>query len=443
MRKGIYSVLIILLSFMWINYGQMSADEHEESGTIVYFIPVEEEVERGLVSFLDRSIQEAEENFADLIVFEIDTPGGRVDSANEIAGLLSSTQIPSAAYVTSQALSAGSYIALMADEIYMRPGSTMGASGVITGDGSAADAKAQSAWISAMVAAAERNDRDPLYARAMADDSIDMPEYGAGEGSFLTLSPQEAVEVEYAEGISENREALLETLGYDQAEIYETSPTFSENIARFVTSPVVIPILLSVASIGLIVELYSPGFGIAGIMGASSLVLFFYGHLIAGFAGYESLILLLVGLVLIILEFFIPSGILGIIGGGAILGAILLSGADMGHMALSIGISLIMAIIIAFILFKKLDTNKGIFRHLVLSDQTTTELGYVTTVNRNELVGEEGTALTYLRPSGTAIFNDERLDVVSEGSFIDRNKPIKIVKVEGSRIVVREITHID
>ncbi len=290
-----------------------------------------------------------------------------------------------------------------------------------------------------MRASAEANGRDPIYAEAMADSSIDLPEYGAPEGEFLTLSAEEAVEVGYAEGIAEDRRALFDQLDINNPKVTEAELTISEHIARFITNPVVIPILLSIASIGLIVELYSPGFGIPGILGLVSLILFFYGHLVAGLAGYESVILLLVGLICIILEIFVPSGILGIIGGGAILGALLVSGADMGHMAFSIGVALLVSIVLAIVLFRKLDFNKGILRHIVLSDSTKSELGYVSNENRMDLIGLRGRALTFLRPSGSAVFNGERLDVVSEGSFISRDAEVEIVKVEGSRVVVREI----
>ncbi|WP_411953477.1 NfeD family protein [Alkalibacillus sp. S2W] len=438
MRRLLQLFVIAVICLVAGNMPSSMADQQSGNDT-VYVVPVKDDVERGLVAFMERSITEAEESFADHIIFEIDTPGGRVDSANEIAGLLSDTNTPTTAYVKSQALSAGSYIALMTDSIYMNSASTMGASGVITGDGTAADEKAQSAWIAAMEAAAERQDRDPLYARAMADPSIDLPEMDAGEGKYLTLSPDEAVEVGYAEAKVTSREDVINQLGYEGARLVETQPTISENIARFVTNPVVISILLSVASIGLIVELYSPGFGVAGIMGGASLLLFFYGHLIAGFAGYESMILLLIGLTCIVIEIFVPSGIFGAIGGVSILGALLVSGADIGQMAISLSIAILLAIFVAVFLFKKLDTNRGVFRHIVLKDQTSSEKGYLSNQTRNDLIDEEGTALTFLRPSGTAIFGDERLDVVTEGQFIDRNKPIKIVKVEGSRIVVREI----
>ena len=75
---------------------------------------------------------------------------------------------------------------------------------------------------------------------------------------------------------------------------------------------------------------------------------------------------------------------------------------------------------------------------MILFDSARKEDGYVSNVNRTDLLGVEGITLTILRPSGTAIINDERIDVVSEGGFIPKNTKVKVVKVEGARIVVRE-----
>ncbi len=406
---------------------------------LVYIVPIEKEVERGLEAFLIRSTNEAMEAGANHIIFEIDTPGGRVDSAGQIGKLLQSLDISTTAYIVNEALSAGSYIALNSDTIYMNPNATMGASGVITGDGNAADEKAQSAWIAAMKSAAESKGRDPQYAVAMADSSIDLPEYGAPKGAFLTLTPTDALEVGYAEGIVQNRVELLHELNLTDATIVETETTFVEEVARFVTNPIVIPILLSVASLGLIVELYSPGFGVPGTMGLVALMLFFYGHIIAGLAGMEAIILLIMGIILIILEFFVAGGILGLLGVGAIIGALFLAGYDIGHMSLSISIAFIVAIIAFVILFKWVGTERGIFKKIILRDRTTSDLGYVSIAERPELVGKEGLTATPLRPAGTAVFNEERIDVVSEGGFVEKDKHVMIVQVEGMRVVVREI----
>ena len=434
----IITAIVIIAIISFIGSPSIQAEKQGE-GKLVYIIPIEKEVERGLEAFLKRTTEEAMEESADQIIFEIDTPGGRVDSAGQIAKLLQSQDIPTTSFIVNQALSAGSYIALNTDTIYMKPQATMGASGVINEDGTAADKKAQSAWLAAMKSAAESKGRDPMYAAAMADPSIDLPEYSAPEGKFLTLDPKSAVEVKYAEGIVDHRVELLHELGLANATIVETETSFAEEVARFLTNPVVIPILLSVASLGLIVELYSPGFGVPGIMGLTALILFFYGHIIAGLAGMEAIVLLILGIGLIALEFFVSGGILGLLGAGAIIGSLFMSGYDLGQMSFSISIAFIVAIIAAVILYKWVGMERGFFRRMILRDSTSTELGYVSSVNRLELVGLEGTTATALRPAGIAIIDNEHLDVVSEGSFIEKGKQVKVTEVEGMRIVVREI----
>ncbi len=429
--------MLLFLPVFSTSAGLQAAEQGEDK--LVYVIPIENEVERGLEAFLVRSTNEAIENGANHIIFEIDTPGGRVDAAGQIGKLFQGLDIPTTAFIVNQALSAGSYIALNSDTIYMKPNATMGASGVITSDGNAADKKAQSAWIAAMEGAAESNGRDPLYAKAMADESIDLPELGAPKGKFLTLTPNDAVEVGYAEGVVKNRVELLAALGLSGATIQETDVSFAEGIARFVTNPIVIPILLSVASLGLIVELYTPGFGVAGSMGLVALGLFFYGHFIAGLAGAEAITLFIIGVGCIIAEFFVASSILGIIGAGSIIVSLFLAGYDLTQMAISISIACIVAILGAIILFKWIGTERGILNKVILRDRTTTELGYVSVINRDDLVGKIGMTATGLRPAGRMILDDEWLDVVSEGAFIEKDQKVKIIQVEGIRIVVRKV----
>lgn len=438
-RLFTYILLSITIVFVIFFCPTPNFAEETEMSKRVYIIPIKYEVERGLEAFIERSITEAESDFVDHIIFEIDTPGGRVDSASKIATLIQDITVPTTAYIVNQALSAGSYIALNADHIYMRPHATMGSSKVIQADGTAADLKAQSAWIKAMHTAAESNDRDPIYAVAMVDESVDLPEYGAPEGQLLTLSPNEALEVGYAEGIVNNKEELLQELNLVDAKVKEMETTFSEEIARFITSPIVIPILLSIASLGLVLELYSPGFGVPGTMGLIALGLFFYGHLIAGLAGMEVVLLLILGIGLIVTEFFITTGILGFLGGGLILVSLYLAGYDFKIMTYSIAIAFTIALVVAIVLFRSIGLQKGPFRRLVLEDRTTTELGYVSNVSRLELIGQEGITATPLRPSGAAIFNNERVDVVSESNFIEKNQKVKVVKVEGVRVVVRKL----
>lgn len=437
-RRSFISTFAILfmLFLVFIQISEIKAQDEEH---LVYVIPIEHEVERGLESFLIRSTREAIDKGADRIIFEIDTPGGRVDAASKISKVIQELDIPTTAYVVKQALSAGSYLALSADEIYMRPNATIGASGVITSDGNAADKKAQSAWKAEMKSVAEANDRDPIYAEAMADASVDLPEYNAPKGEFLTLTAKGALEVGYSEGTVKNRVGLLDELGLSDATVEETEVSAAEGIARFVTNPIVIPILLSIASLGLIVELYSPGFGVAGSMGLIGLGLFFYGHYIAGLAGMETILLLVVGIILIVLEFFLTSGLLGILGVISIVISLLLAGYNVVQMAMSISIAAIVSIVALLILFKWIGTERGILKKIILRDRTSAESGYSSYDEHPELIGKIGTTETQLRPAGIISVDDKRLDVVTEGSYIEKHKKVRIIKVEGMRIVVREI----
>lgn len=436
-----YILLTLVLLTIGILFPAITSAEtkNDNEGKLVYVIPIEDSVTPVLKSFLTRTTKEAKKDGADHIIFEIDTPGGRVDTAGQIGELMQNIDVPTTSFIVNRALSAGSYIALNTDTIYMKPQATMGASGVINADGTAASKKAQSAWLAAMKSAAKSKGRNPLYAAAMADPSIDLPEYGAEKGKYLTLGPKSAVEVGYSQGTVEDRDELLAELGLSQATVLEMEMTLAEKIARFITNPIVVPILLTIASIGLIIEIFSPGFGIPGITGLLALILFFYGHVIAGLAGFEAIVFLILGLVLILAEFFVPGGIVGLLGIGSVVASLMLSGQDVGHMAMSVGIAFLAAIIVAIILFRTMGMEKGFFRHIISDDRITTEEGYVSSINRLELIGLEGRTVTPLRPSGTAIFDNERIDVVSEGGFVQNDQSVKVIKVEGVRVVVKEI----
>ncbi|TYR82363.1 nodulation protein NfeD [Priestia megaterium] len=433
--KKLLIALCLFISFLSL-YPSASTSSDEK----VYVIPVENTVEKGLFAFLNRSINEAEKAGANLIVLDINTPGGAVDAASDIGKSLTSTNIPIVAFVNKQALSAGAYIALNADEIYMTPGSTMGAAAIIDQQGNAADEKAQSYWLSAMKSAAEQNNRDPKYAMAMADKSIALPEVDLSDKELLTLTPQQAEQVHYSEGTVRSLDDLLQTLGYENAAVITTEVSLAEHIARFVTNPIVVPILLSLGGLGLVIELYTPSFGLAGSMGIGALLLFFYGHLVAGLAGMEAIILFVGGIILALLELFIPGGILGILGLGAIIVSFFMATDSYVQMGVSLIIAISIALGGAFVMMKFFGKRLRTFKKMVLHDSLNTESGYVSNQNRYELIGKQGLTTTPLRPSGTVIIGEEYIDVVTEGSYLEKDTKVKVVKVEGSRVVVRKIT---
>ncbi|MCY7917725.1 NfeD family protein [Bacillus vallismortis] len=433
--KGFRAALlsIFLLSLLGV---ELNAKAEKQT---VYVIPVEKNVEQGLASFLSRSLQDAKEAHADHIILDINTPGGLVKSAIDIADSITESEVPVTAYVNKHALSAGAYIALQADNIYMAPGGKMGAAAIIDGKGNAAGQKAESLWLAELEDAAVKNNRDPKYALAMADPDIDAKEVGAPKGDLLTLNADKAMDVGYSEGTADNVTALVKELGFEKADIRYVEESFMEKTARWLTNPVIVPILLTIAFLGLTVELFSPGVGIPGTVGFIALLLFFYGHLAAGLAGYETVLLFAGGVILILLEIFLPGGIIGLLGLGAIVASLFLAAGSFTVMAISLLIASAVSITAFILLTRVLGKRMKFFKKFVLNDSTNTESGYVSNQTRTDLIGKVGITYTQLRPAGTVIIDDERLDVVSEGSFTEKDKKVKVVKVEGSRIVVREI----
>ncbi|OLS40747.1 nodulation protein NfeD [Bacillus sp. MRMR6] len=438
-RIRLFSILSLLLGFSLM----LIPVDSSAKGEVVYVVPIEETVEKGLYAFLQRAVETAEKENADAIIFEINTPGGAVDAAAGIGKLLTSTKVKTIAFINNQALSAGAYISLNMDEIYMVRGGTMGSAAIIDQSGNTAGKKAESYWFAEMKNAAQHADRDPIYALAMADENVDLPEYGAEKGKLLTLTSEQAVEVQYAEGIVNNLDELLAQLGYSEADVRSLEVSFAEKVARFITNPFVYSILLTIGSLGLVLELYSPGFGVPGFMGLSALLLFFYGHLVAGLAGFETLILFIVGLGLILLEFFIAGGIAGALGFVAIIASLFMAVDNVLHMAISLLVAIVISILVSIILIKMFGKKLRMFQRIILTDSTNTESGYISNQTRSELIGLEGYTLTVLRPSGTIIIEDERIDAVSEGAFIDKGTKVKVVKAEGARIVVREIPNLE
>ncbi|KEP27048.1 NfeD family protein [Bacillus zhangzhouensis] len=429
---ALFSCFIICL-LLGVQLTAKSADQK------VHVIPIEDTVEKGLSKFVERSFEQAKSERAKHIILDINTPGGAVDAALEIADTIRASDIPVTAFVNHRALSAGAFLALNADQIYMTPNGKMGAAAIIDGEGNAADQKSESLWLAEMSDAAEKQGRDPKYALAMADVDIDAKEAGAPKGELLTFNTDRALQFGYAEGEATNMDDLLQKLNLADTSVQYDEVSFAEKVARFLTHPIVIPILLSIASLGLIVELYSPGFGVPGTMGVTALLLFFYGHLVAGFAGYETLFLFLAGIALIILELFLPGGIVGVIGLICVVVSLFLAAGSFTEMAISILIATAVSIIAVILLTKVLGKRMKFFKKFILTDSTNKESGYVSNETREDLVGQIAVTATALRPSGTIVLGDERIDVVSEGAFIDKDEQVKIVKAEGSRIVVRKV----
>ncbi|MHA0855792.1 NfeD family protein [Paenibacillus sp. CMAA1364] len=410
----------------------------------VYVIPVDQNIERGLQKFMERGFMEAKSMNASLIVLEINTPGGRIDAAEEIGTLIRDSEIKTVAYIRGNAASAGSYIALNADAIMMAPGSMIGAAALVDGTGKhVEDPKLVSFWKSKMGSAAEINGRNRKIAEGMSDVNmtVEMPEidYTKKAGEIISLTSDQALKVGYSENTAKTVDEVITFMDYSTDDVFRVEHTASEKLAEFLTSRIVMTLLLFMGIAGVVIELIVPGFGIPGILGILGFTLYFFGNYVAGFAGSETWILFIAGILFLVLELFIPSfGILGLLGSISLIVGVVRAAYSTSHVALSLGIAIVCAII-AIIAVAMIFKKRGIWHRFILSDTLSKENGFIPTASKDTLLGKEGISVTTLRPSGTILVDGERVDVVTEGQFIAVNTKIHIVKVEGSRIVVESV----
>src|SRR5699024_1925453 len=204
-----------------------------------------------------------------------------------------------------------------------------------------------------------------------------------------------------------------------------------------VTSPVVAFLLLSIFFLGVVYQLFSQRVNIIGILAVLSIFIFFSGHLLTGGGNMLTLILILLSGFLILIEFFVIGTLLGLIGIIVFGVSILPVSGNAVLYSIFLAVILIM-VIIEWVIFVKHKKRKISFlNRLILNDATDKDSGYTSFDDRSHLVGEIAVTHTVLRPSGTIRLGDERIDAVAEGSYIPSDVKVKIIFVEGTRIVVR------
>ncbi|MBI2614443.1 MAG: nodulation protein NfeD [Gemmatimonadetes bacterium] len=415
-------------------------------GGAVYRVPVSGVIELGLAPYVQRALRQADAAGARAVILDLETPGGRVDAAQQIVKAVTATRVPVHALVNTHAWSAGALIALAADSIYMIPGSSIGAATPVSGAGEKAPEKMVSAMRGEFRALAERRRLDPRLAEAMVDEDIAIP--GVVEtGKLLTLTAGEAVNLGVAAAEVEGFSGVLERLGLGDAEVITPSINWAEHLVRFLSHPLVAPLLLSIGVLGLMIEIKTPSFGFAGVTGLLALTAFFGSHLIVGLAGWEEIILLIAGLIALGIEVFVTPGfgVAGILSivliGAAVFLALIGHLPTWGDVARASGVLMTTTIIViaaVYTLVRQLPASArwtGIFLKTAADKAT----GYVSAPARADLVGVEGVAVTDLHPSGIAIIAGERLDVVSEAGFTPKGARVRVVRSEGYRHVVAPV----
>jgi membrane-bound serine protease (ClpP class) len=435
-------MLLLALALLGAATGALAQDKRP----VVYVAPIEGIIDLGLAPFVQRVLDEAAAAGAAAVVLEVNTFGGRVDAAVQIRDALLNAGVPTVAYVNRRAISAGALISLAAQHLVMAPGATIGAATPVqagAGDAQPVSEKTVSYVRKEFRATAESRKRPALIAEAMVD--ADVAIRGVIEkGKLLTLTTDEALKHKVAEFRADTLEAALERVGIKGAELRRVSPNWAENVVRFLTHPVLSSLLVTIGMLGIIIELRTPGFGVAGAIGVGALAAFFWGHWLVQLAGWGELLLAVGGVALLLLEFFvIPGfGFAGILGIVALVAALVLSvvgsGATPEFFMLAAG-RILLALLVALgasLLLLRFMPRTPFGRRLIL------DTGLAPDAEEDlRWLGKRGRATTPLRPAGIADIDGERVDVVSDGELIEPGTPVEVTRVDGNRIVVRQTTH--
>jgi len=429
--------------------------------SLVYRVPIEGTIDLGLPPFIERSLKTAAEEGAIAVIFDIDTFGGRVDAATQIKDAILDSPILTVAFINRRAISAGALISMSCDKIYMTSGGTIGAATAVDMQGNKGSEKVISYMREEMASTAESTGRNLDIAKGMVDEELSFTHLeidgvsvevtdleGRKEGKLITLTTELAKKYKIADGDAETFDELLAELNLSDAEIKSTKANWAESIVRFLTNPVVASLLMTFGFLGILFELQQPGWGVSGTIGAVCLALALGSGYIAELASATDLLIIFVGILLLLIEMIVIPGF-GIAGIGGIvivvfgLYRLLLPDipvgeevTDMAMTGLTIGI---IGGLIGLVLLFKLMTKTKFWKKLATPDVQDHERGYDTSLGLEDMVGIEGVADTDLHPSGWATFGDKRIFVVSEGTFIEDGEKVKIIKVDGNRVVVRKI----
>jgi membrane-bound serine protease (ClpP class) len=470
---------------------------------LVYWIPIKDgpQVARGMIDpwmsfFVSRNVRAAQEMKADAIVFAIKSGGGRVDSSMEIAATIRSVkETPTVGYVIDHAFSGAAYVALACEKLYMEPGARMGAAQMVILDPQEGPRpvgeKGDSPNRANFRALAQERGRNHALAEAMADPDkvvlrlevdaeetfvleVELSEFERRmtkegktvtildtvipKGEMLTMTAVDAVErYRFIDGIAEDREALLEAMGLPGARIAENEASWPEEIARFLGGMWMSGLLLSVAMLGLMMELWAPGKGIGGLIFLFGMGLFFWSHFLAGQASTAEIVLFLLGVALLALEaFVIPGfGVAGFTGIGLVVASLVLSfvpgsitspgieGLGFPWAALRGAFLTVLAAfgvgVVGLVVLARYVPRAPLFRRLVLAEASgpgTAETGGARAGGLEALVGKRGSAETDLRPAGTVEIEGARVDAVTDAEYLSRGDAVEVLQVSGNRVVV-------
>ena len=447
-------------------------------------IVLEGDVDAGMAAYAARAVRNALEGNPDLIVFEVNTYGGRLDAAFDISDTLLAVPVPTVALVDKKAISAGALISLSARKLYMRPSTTIGDCAPIA-QGSEGPImlgeKIQSPLRARFRTLAEKNGYPSLLSQAMVSSELEVVELSKGdssrlllrrevdelparetagwtrktlvsEGELLTLTDAEAERLGFSEGTVADVGALMKKLGVETWEEVEIS--WSETLARFLGT--IAPLLMLIGFGALYQELHTPGFGVFGIVGIAALLLVFGAQHVAGLADNLPLALLLLGAALLALEILVFPGtwVAGSLALVCMVAAMALTvgeptpvlpdeplpAVDADRLLRNLSAVLVPA---ALALLLPLLLGRAIVRWMPdrtgIAPGTTLEGARSPTQRALPAPGERGKAVTLLRPVGRVRFGDRVLEATAANGYVEAGSEVVVESAEGDKLTVSAV----
>jgi membrane-bound serine protease (ClpP class) len=431
----------------------------------VVVIPLHGEIAPSLHFFLRRGIKLAEANAASAVIIDMNTYGGRLDSAEQMTSALNQLAIPAYTFINTNAGSAGALIALATKHIYMAPVSAIGAAAPVLSTGQDLPEterdKTISYWSALVRSMASRNGHNPDVAEAFMNKEKEVKigdKVVHAKGSLLSLNAQEASELVngkplLADGIVSSLDELARKANLSGQRV-ELQASGFEQLAFWITA--LAPLLLLVAIVCAYLEFKIPGATLPGVVSGICFALFFLGHYLAGLAGWEAPVLFALGVALVLAEvlFFAHSTIVfGVIGVALILASLVWAMIDrypdqpivpstgmllMPMMNLCIAI---VASIVVITLLARYLPRTSFYRRFALMAANPSGPSFSAPREFDTglpiIVGAEGIAVTTLRPSGKAKFGERVIDVVTGGEFISAQTAVVVSEINGMRVLVR------
>jgi membrane-bound serine protease (ClpP class) len=410
-------------------------------------IDISGEIDLGLAPYVERVLGSASPD--DVVVLKVNTFGGRIDAAVQIRDALLAAKCKTVAFIDSRAISAGALISLATDTIAMTHGATIGAATPVQLEGgkmAPVEAKVVSYFRKEMKSTAEAKGRRGDIAEAMVDATVEIPGLD-GKDTTLTLTTAEALKYKIAAFEVATFEELCAKLNRPAPSVIRPGINWAERLARFLSDSTVSSLLMSLGMLGIMIELWAPGHALAGGLGVLCLLLFFFGHFVVHLAGWEEILLFGGGVVLVVVElaFFAGHGSIAVAGVLCILASLVMALLNMKRVpfevswqlgwvtkALTMVFGSLLATAAGMVLVSRMLPATRFGKPLVLNAQITARAS-----DGDALIGRHGITETALRPAGKVTVGGKRIDVVTDGGFVEAGERVVVAEVDGPRIVVR------